>query len=66
MLFLRDVLFTQPFAYKPGTEEAGVKWTEVSNKINGYPLFSSVPRDQRSVREHFSRLLTEHKKKCTE
>ena len=66
MLFLREVLFFQPFAYKPGTKEAGMKWSEVSNKINGYPLFSSVPRDQRNVREHFAWLLSDHKKKCRE
>ena len=62
-LFLREVLLLQPFTYKPGTKQAGMKWSEVSHNINGYPLFSSTPRDQRSVREHFNRLLTDHMRK---
>ena len=62
-IFLREVLVLQPFIYKPGTKEAGTKWSEVSTKINSYAHFSSNPRDQRSVRERFSRLLSDYTKK---
>lgn len=65
-LFLREVLFSEPYLYKPGTKEAGLKWSEVAQKINTLAHFSSKPRDQRSVREHFNKLLTDYKKKIEE
>lgn len=62
-LFLREVLVVEPYLYKPGTKETGLKWSEVAEKINRYAHFSSKPRDQRSVRERFSKLLSDHKRK---
>ena len=37
---------------------AGQKWKEVAENINTYEGFQKNPRDQRSVREHFHKLIT--------
>ncbi|KXJ06737.1 hypothetical protein AC249_AIPGENE11256 [Exaiptasia diaphana] len=63
-LMLREVTVVEPYLYKPGTKEAGLKWSEVAEKINGYALFSNN-RDQRSVREHFNKLLSSYKRKTS-
>lgn len=57
-------MFTsEPFLYKAGSKEAGQKWTEVAAKLNCYGLFRDMPRDQRSVREQFKKLLGDYRKK---
>ena len=62
-LVSRDVFTSEPFLYKIGSKEAGQKWTEVAGKLNSYSLFKVIPRDQRSVREHYNKLLAEYKRK---
>ena len=42
---------------------AGQKWKEVAENINTYEGFQKNPRDQRSVREHFHKLLADFKAK---
>lgn len=54
---------SEPFLYKVGSKEAGQKWTEVANKLNCYDLFCDMPRDQRSVRDQFNKLMGSYKKK---
>lgn len=62
-ILLREVLTSEPFLYKVGSKEAGQKWSETADKVNSYSLFKSTPRDQRSVREQFNKLIGEYKKK---
>lgn len=64
-LFLREVMVIGPYRYKVGSNDAGKKWTEVATKLNSYSHFKSNPRDQRSVREHFSKLMSDFKKKIS-
>ena len=42
---------------------AGQKWKEVAENINTYEGFQKNPRDQRSVREHFHKLLADFRAK---
>lgn len=60
---MRETYVTEPFLYKAGTKEAGQKWTEVAENLNCYDLFQDMPRDQRSVREQFNKLMGNYKKK---
>ena len=62
-LLLRELHSSEPFLYKVGSKEAGQKWTEVAEKLNCYSLFRDMPRDQRSVREQFNKLLKDYKNK---
>ena len=62
-LLLRELYSSEPFLYKVGSKEAGQKWTEVAEKLNCYSLFRDRPRDQRSVREQFNKLLKDYKNK---
>lgn len=62
-LLLRELYSSEPFLYKVGSKEAGQKWTEVATKLNCYSLFRDMPRDQRSVREQFNKLLKDYKNK---
>lgn len=62
-LLLRELYSSEPFLYKGGSKEAGQKWTEVAEKLNCYSLFRDMPRDQRSVREQFNKLLKDYKNK---
>ena len=54
---------SEPFLYKTGSKEAGQKWTEVAEKLNCYDLFREMPRDQRSVRDQFNKLMGNYKRK---
>ena len=54
---------SEPFLYKTGSKEAGQKWTEVAKKLNCYDLFREMPRDQRSVRDQFNKLMGNYKRK---
>lgn len=62
-LLLRELYSSEPFLYKVGSKEAGQKWTEVAEKLNCFSLFRDMPRDQRSVREQFNKLLKDYKNK---
>ena len=54
---------SEPFLYKTGSKEAGQKWTEVAEKRNCYDLLREMPRDQRSVRDQFNKLMGNYKRK---
>ena len=49
--------------FKSGSKMAGQKWKEVAENINTYEGFQKNTRDQRSVREHFHKLLADFKAK---
>ena len=53
----------EPYAYKIGSKDAGQKWSELAEHVNEYDGFKDMPRDQRSVREHFNKLIAEFKAK---
>ena len=42
-----------------GSKEAGQKWSEITSAINTHADFTTMPRDQRSVRERFNKLLSD-------
>lgn len=63
MVFLREVRVIEPYTCKVGSKEAGQKWSELASHINEYDDFKEMPRDQRSVREHFNKLIAEFKSK---
>lgn len=54
---------TEPFLYKVGSKEAGQKWTLVADNLHCFDLFSANPRDQRSVRDQFNKLMGNYKRK---
>ena len=57
---VREVRLQQPYIERVGSKEAGLKWTEIANSLNALPSFKEFgqsPRDQRSVRERFNKLL---------
>ena len=62
-IHLRETYMSEPFLYKTGSKEAGQKWTEVAEKLNCYDLFREMPRDQRSVRDQFNKLMGNYKRK---
>ena len=62
-LLLRELYSSEPFLYEGGSKEAEQKWTEVAEKLNCYSPFRDMPRDQRSVRELFNKLLKDYKNK---
>ena len=57
---LREIRVVEPYNYKIGSKEAGQGWTEVADNLNYYEGFK-MPRDQRSAREHFNKLVGEFK-----
>ena len=56
-------MLSELYLYKVGSKEAGQQWTDLAEKLNSYILFKHTPRDQRSVREQFNRLIGDYKKK---
>ena len=62
-LLLTEVRFIEPYLNKVGSKEAGQRWTEVAEHLNSRDGFRENPRDQRSVRERFNKLLNEFKAK---
>lgn len=62
-VFLREVMVIESYKYKVGSGDAGRKWKEVADKMNSYAPFKSAPCDQRSVREHFNKLIVDFKRK---
>lgn len=62
-LLLREIRLTQPYLQRVGSKEAGQGWKEVADGLNQCEGFIEMPRDQRSVRERFSKLMAEFKSK---
>ena len=65
-LLLREIRYVEPYKFKHGTKESGQAWSEVANGLNQHEGFKVMPRDQRSVRDRFNKLLSEFKAKMTE
>jgi len=62
-LLLTEVRFMEPYLHKVGSKETGQHWTEVAEHLNSRDEFRENPRDQRSVRKRFNKLLNEFKEK---
>ena len=62
-LLLREVRYIEPYKFKHGTKESGQAWNEVANGVNQHEGFKVMPRDQRSVRDRFNKLLADFKAK---
>ena len=62
VLFLREVLVSNPFKTKPGSREWGTSWDHIARNLNliDKALFKV---DQRSLRDHLKKLLSEHSRK---
>lgn len=60
---LREVRYVEPYQFKHGTKESGQAWNEVANGVNKHEGFKAMPRDQRSVRDRFNKLLADFKAK---
>ena len=58
----REVLFSEPFRFKPRTVERGKVWQEIANRLNENRLIH-FRVTKRSTREHFSLLLEKFKAK---
>jgi hypothetical protein len=54
---------SEPFLYKAGSKEGGQMWTLVANNLNCFDLFHDMPRDQRSVRDQYNKLIGNYKRK---
>ena len=63
VLLLREVRVIEPYLCRVGSKEAGQKWSELASHLNEYDGFREHSRDQRSVREHFNKLITDFKQK---
>ncbi|XP_066912126.1 uncharacterized protein [Clytia hemisphaerica] len=61
-MLCREIILVQPFAYKTGSREKGQAWSRISETLNSIeqPKFNV---SQRSVREHFSLILTRFRAK---
>ena len=53
----------KPFCHKSGTPESGQKWSAVAENLNTHPDFAEMPRDHRSVQEHFNKRFKDFKAK---
>lgn len=58
-ILLREVRQKEPCVERIGSKEAGQKWSEIAAAINIHADFAVIPRDQRSVRERFNKLLND-------
>lgn len=58
-ILLREVRQKDPYVERIGSKEAGQKWSEIAAAINTHADFAVMPRDQRSVRERFNKLLSD-------
>jgi len=63
MLLLREVRLVEPYLERAGSKESGTKWTEIASTLNTHLCFKDAPRDQRSVRDRFSKMLSDFKAK---
>ena len=57
--FSSEVRYVEPYKFKHGTKESGQAWDEVANGVNMHEGFKAMPRDQRSVRDRFNKLLAD-------
>ena len=62
-LLLREILATEPFKYKPRTQQRAVLWNSVVDHLNDLPAFSVT---QRAVKDKFSLLKEKYKAKKKE
>lgn len=53
----------EPYLHRVGSKEAGQKWTAISENLNSQHGFKDNPRDQRSVRERFNKILQDFQTK---
>ena len=58
-ILLREVRQKEPYVERIGSKEAGQKWSEIAAAVNTHVDFAVMPRDQRSVRERFNKLLSD-------
>ena len=56
---MREVRQNAPYMERVGSEETGRKWSEIAAAINTHADFVVMPRDQRSMRERFNKLLSD-------
>ena len=56
---MREVRQKQPYVERTGSKEAGQKWSEIAAAINTHADFAIMPKDQRSVRGRFNKLLND-------
>ena len=56
---MRQVRQKEPYVQRIGSKEAGQKWSEIASAINTHADFTTMPRDQRSVKERFNKLLSD-------
>ena len=54
---MKEVRFLEPYLYKSKSKLAGQKWKEVADNLNCLQAFKDSPRDQRSVRERFQKII---------
>ncbi|XP_015775690.1 PREDICTED: uncharacterized protein LOC107353824 [Acropora digitifera] len=58
-LLLVEIRTVEPFKFKKNTKESGHAWAKVAEGVNQHGIFTSMPRDERSVRDRFKKLLTD-------
>eukprot|EP00794_Sanderia_malayensis_P020853 gene20853-22899_t len=65
VLLCREVLVVQPFQFKHGTHDRGQSWEKIAANLNlvERPLFTV---DQRAVRDRFTKLEKDYRKKKNE
>ena len=61
--FVKEVRFLEPYLYKSKSKLARQKWKEVADNLNCLQGFKDSPRDQRSVRERFQKIIHLSKQK---
>lgn len=66
ILLLREIRMQEPYLERVGSKEAGMKWTSVASTLNTHLTFKDSARDQRSVRDRFTKLFSEFKAKIRE
>ena len=54
---VKELRFLEPYLCKNGSKLAGQKWKEVADNLNCLQVFTDSPRDQRSVKERFQRII---------
>ena len=60
---MKEVRFLELYLCKSGSKLAGQKWKEVADNLNCLQAFKDSPRDQRSVRERFQKIIVLFKAK---
>lgn len=62
-LLLREVRLVEPYLERVGSKESGTKWSEIASALNTHSSFKDSSRDQRSVRDRFTKMLSDFKAK---